>query len=107
MGAIGRSPLTERLQLHKAGVSCSKSSVGSSTVAGYQLETVEAGGEKAAVEASLNQHIHVDDYQNTNIEGIYALGDVCGNVELTPMAIAAGRRLSDRSVFVFDSKSSQ
>ncbi|KAJ8611934.1 hypothetical protein CTAYLR_004360 [Chrysophaeum taylorii] len=28
--------------------------------------------------------------------GVYALGDVCGNVELTPMAIAAGRRLADR-----------
>merc|ERR1712000_442706 len=26
----------------------------------------------------------------------YALGDVCGRVELTPMAIAAGRRLADR-----------
>ncbi len=30
------------------------------------------------------------------MEGIYALGDVCGRVLLTPMAIAAGRRLSDR-----------
>lgn len=40
--------------------------------------------------------ISVDDYQNTNVPGIYALGDVCGKVELTPMAIAAGRRLSDR-----------
>ena len=28
--------------------------------------------------------------------GVYALGDVCGKVELTPMAIAAGRRLADR-----------
>lgn len=30
------------------------------------------------------------------MENIYALGDVCGTVELTPMAIAAGRRLADR-----------
>lgn len=30
------------------------------------------------------------------MEGVYALGDVTGRVELTPMAIAAGRRLSDR-----------
>lgn len=40
--------------------------------------------------------ITVDDYQNTNIAGVYALGDVCGRVQLTPMAIAAGRRLADR-----------
>jgi len=41
-------------------------------------------------------YIEADEYQNTNVEGIYALGDVCGKVELTPMAIAAGRRLADR-----------
>mmetsp|Transcript_4884 Transcript_4884/g.13696 ORF Transcript_4884/g.13696 Transcript_4884/m.13696 type:complete len:565 (-) Transcript_4884:104-1798(-) len=43
-----------------------------------------------------NQHIVVDEYQNTSVPHIFALGDVCGKVELTPMAIAAGRRLSDR-----------
>ena len=41
-------------------------------------------------------HIIVDEYQNTSTPGIYALGDVTGHVELTPMAIAAGRRLADR-----------
>lgn len=41
-------------------------------------------------------HIQVDEYQNTNVPGIYALGDVAGLIELTPMAIAAGRRLTDR-----------
>jgi glutathione reductase (NADPH) len=41
-------------------------------------------------------HILVDGYQNTSILGVYALGDVTGKVELTPMAIAAGRRLADR-----------
>ncbi|CAN0435278.1 unnamed protein product, partial [Scytosiphon promiscuus] len=35
-------------------------------------------------------------HQNTSAEGVYALGDVTGRIELTPMAIAAGRRLSDR-----------
>lgn len=34
--------------------------------------------------------------QNTSAEGVYALGDVTGRVELTPMAIVAGRRLADR-----------
>lgn len=42
-------------------------------------------------------HIVVDDFQNTNIDNIFALGDVCNKgYELTPVAIAAGRRLSDR-----------
>jgi glutathione reductase (NADPH) len=40
--------------------------------------------------------LQVDKYQNTSAKGVYALGDVCGKVELTPMAIAAGRRLADR-----------
>ena len=40
--------------------------------------------------------VAVDEYQNTSVAGVYALGDVCGKVELTPMAIAAGRRLADR-----------
>lgn len=40
--------------------------------------------------------IQTDEYQNTNVEGIYALGDVCGIAPLTPVAIAAGRKLADR-----------
>jgi glutathione reductase (NADPH) len=50
----------------------------------------------AGVEQKKGGQIVVDDYSATNVEGIFALGDVCGNVELTPMAIAAGRRLADR-----------
>ncbi|MDI1490312.1 MAG: Glutathione reductase [Ramalina farinacea] len=41
-------------------------------------------------------HIKVDEYQNTSVKGIYALGDVTGQAELTPVAIAAGRALSNR-----------
>lgn len=42
-------------------------------------------------------HIVTDEYQNTSIENVYAIGDVCDRgYELTPVAIAAGRRLSDR-----------
>lgn len=40
--------------------------------------------------------IAVDKFQNTRIEGIYAIGDVTGCEALTPVAIAAGRRLADR-----------
>ncbi|KAH7394426.1 glutathione reductase [Pyrenochaeta sp. MPI-SDFR-AT-0127] len=41
-------------------------------------------------------HIAVDGFQNTNVDGIYALGDVTGKAELTPVAIAAGRQLGNR-----------
>ncbi len=65
--AIGREPLTGDLGLEAAGV-----------------ETGEEGV------------ILTDAYQNTNVDGLYAIGDVSGRVELTPVAIAAGRRLADR-----------
>jgi glutathione reductase (NADPH) len=41
-------------------------------------------------------YIQTDLYQNTNVENIFALGDVTGRAPLTPVAIAAGRRLADR-----------
>lgn len=37
-----------------------------------------------------------DKFQNTNVDGVYAIGDVTGREALTPVAIAAGRRLADR-----------
>jgi len=40
--------------------------------------------------------IQVDEYENTNIDGVYALGDVTGKIQLTPTAIAAARRLGNR-----------
>lgn len=74
----------------------------------------------AQVESTDRGYIVVDDYQNTSVAGLYALGDVCGREELTPgklnpklerayapnflslffffliVAIAAGRKLADR-----------
>jgi glutathione reductase (NADPH) len=41
-------------------------------------------------------HVVVDDFQRTNVEGIHAIGDVTARVALTPVAIAASRRLMDR-----------
>lgn len=41
-------------------------------------------------------HIVTDAFQATSAAGIYAIGDITGRVELTPVAIAAGRRLADR-----------
>ncbi|MDN6275308.1 glutathione-disulfide reductase [Psychrobacter sp.] len=66
--AIGRAPSTENISLQVTGV-----------------ETNHAG------------KIKVDKFQNTNVDGIYAVGDIIeGSVDLTPVAIAAGRRLSER-----------
>lgn len=36
------------------------------------------------VKLSTSGHIVVDEYQNTSVEGVYALGDVTGQAELTP-----------------------
>jgi len=41
-------------------------------------------------------YIPSDEFEQTNVPGIYSLGDVNGKAALTPVAIAAGRRLSDR-----------
>jgi len=41
-------------------------------------------------------YIVTDEFQATSAAGIYAIGDVTGRVQLTPVAIAAARRLSDR-----------
>jgi len=66
--AIGRHPLTHDLNLSVANVKVN----------------------------SMSGCIEVDEFQNTSTKGIYALGDVCGNIELTPVAIAAGRALAER-----------
>ncbi len=49
-----------------------------------------------AVTIDKNAFITTDKFQETNIQNIYAIGDVTGKEALTPVAIAAGRRLSDR-----------
>lgn len=65
--AIGRRPDTSGLQLEAAKVALNE--------AGY---------------------IQVDKYQNTSTQGVYAVGDITGLVDLTPVVVAAGRRLSER-----------
>ena len=65
--AVGRKPRTSTLNLTKV-----------------QVQTDEHG------------LVAVDAFQNTSTQGIYALGDVTNAPALTPVAIAAGRRLADR-----------
>ena len=52
--------------------------------------------EAAGVERKPNGTIPVDAFERTNVTGIHAIGDITGRVALTPVAIAAGRRLAER-----------
>jgi glutathione reductase (NADPH) len=58
--------------------------------------TQDLGLENTGVEVDKNGFIPTDKFQQTNINNVYALGDATGRTPLTPVAIAAGRRLSDR-----------
>ncbi|MCE0493712.1 glutathione-disulfide reductase [Vibrio salinus] len=66
--AIGRHPATDAINLQATGV-----------------ETNDRG------------YIKVNEYQETNVKGIYCVGDIMeGGIELTPVAVKAGRQLSER-----------
>lgn len=65
--AVGRAPNTRNLNLGAAGI-----------------------------EVRPNGIVPTDEYQNTNVPGIHAIGDITGRTPLTPVAVAAGRRLADR-----------
>ncbi|MDV7104101.1 glutathione-disulfide reductase [Vibrio sp. TH_r3] len=66
--AIGRHPATDAINLDVTGVA-----------------TNDRG------------YIKVNEYQETNVDGIYCVGDIMeGGVELTPVAVKAGRQLSER-----------
>jgi glutathione reductase (NADPH) len=65
--AIGRKPANDTINLHVTGV-----------------------------ETDARGYIKVDEFQNTSVEGLYAVGDNIGKIDLTPVAIKAGRQLSER-----------
>lgn len=67
ISAIGRVPNIESLRLDAAGIAVNRA-----------------------------DEIVTDAFENTSVEGIYALGDVNGKRQLTPVAIAAGRQLAER-----------
>lgn len=64
--AVGRKPATASLNLEAAGVVTDR---------GF---------------------IRIDEWQKTSVDHIFAVGDATGQMALTPVAIAAGRRLADR-----------
>lgn len=67
--AVGRVPNTDQISIENSGLELTKGGL-----------------------------IDVNDYQETSVPGLYAIGDIINKrgVQLTPVAIAAGRRLADR-----------
>jgi glutathione reductase (NADPH) len=63
---------------------------------GRQPNSAGLALDRAGVELDARGYIPTDKWQKTNVENIFALGDVTGRAALTPVAIAAGRRLADR-----------
>lgn len=64
--------------------------------AGREPNTDRLGLENTSIELNPDGSIPTDPYQQTNVPGVYALGDIASEWQLTPVAIAAGRRLADR-----------
>lgn len=63
---------------------------------GRGANTADVGLDSVGVKTKPNGDIIVDEYQTSSVDNIFALGDVSGEALLTPVAIAAGRRLSNR-----------
>lgn len=63
---------------------------------GRQPNTASLDLAAAGVQVAADGVIPVDAWQQTNVAGVYAIGDLIGHHQLTPVAIAAGRRLADR-----------
>ncbi|MCG9728975.1 glutathione-disulfide reductase [Shewanella sp. Isolate13] len=64
---------------------------------GRQPSTANIGLENTKVELDAKGYVITDEQQNTTDQGIYCVGDImAGGVELTPVAVKAGRLLSER-----------
>lgn len=63
---------------------------------GREPNTDQLNLEATSVKTDNRGFIQVDEYSNTDVSGVYALGDVIGKIELTPVAVKAGRLLSER-----------
>ncbi|KIJ63309.1 hypothetical protein HYDPIDRAFT_113287 [Hydnomerulius pinastri MD-312] len=63
---------------------------------GRHANTENLGLEELGIKLDEKGDVVVDVYQNSTVKNVYAIGDVQGKALLTPVAIAAGRRLSNR-----------
>ena len=62
---------------------------------GREAAVTGLGLERAGVRLDAGGFVATDLYQATSAPGVYAIGDVTGRAQLTPVAIAAGRRQED------------
>jgi len=82
--SITKSEQGEKSVLLKNGLSISGvDCVIMATGRGPNIERLNLSG--AGIQQQESGHIQVNEYSETSVDGIYALGDVCGKVELTPM----------------------
>jgi glutathione reductase (NADPH) len=63
---------------------------------GRRSATDKLNLQAAGIEVNRNGTIPTDEFQNSNVPGVYAIGDITGQAQLTPVAIAAGRKLAAR-----------
>lgn len=88
--ADGRLTLIDEKNHHNEGFDQLIWAIGREpNIAGMQLEA-------AGIRTDDQGFIPTDLFQQTNVDNIFALGDVTGRTPLTPVAIAAARRLADR-----------
>ena len=62
---------------------------------GRQPNIAKLGLKEAGVEIAKNGGVAVDEYSQTSVPSIYAIGDVTNRVNLTPVAIREGAAFSD------------
>lgn len=63
---------------------------------GRRANTAGLGLDALGVRRSPSGAIEVDEHFATSVPGVYAIGDVVGRLELTPVALAEGMALADR-----------
>ena len=72
---------------------------------GRQPNTDQLGLENTKVALDEKGYVKVDKFQNTTQNGIYAVGDVIGKIDLTPVAIALvgaclNAYLTDKPIYI-------
>lgn len=91
--AVARAGTGLRLQLEDGSTADCDSLI---WAVGRRPNSNDIGVETAGLHRDAHGFITTDEYQNASVAGVYAVGDVTGRAALTPVAIAAGRRLADR-----------
>jgi glutathione-disulfide reductase len=110
MGEMHKQGIELRMGFHVAGLAKTEAGIAVDGGDGARLDgydcviwavgrapnTATLNLQAAGVATRANGVVPTDAYQNTNVAGVYAVGDITGRHPLTPVAIAAGRRLADR-----------